>query len=126
MICAPGKSSAASARGILLHWVVLSSKPVLWIWSAMIVPPFSARCFGSPTSSKEIEENKRERCGWQREVKRSRVSRRLTTGTFELVERFLAFSENRKTPSTAPAENDGVPPPAAAPACQKSGAEHHS
>ena len=72
MTCARGRSSAASARGILSNWVASSSKPGSSILPATIALSFSVRCSGSLTSSKAINTNRRGRFGRQRGNKRSR------------------------------------------------------
>jgi hypothetical protein len=55
----------------------------------MIAPPCSARCSGSPTSSKAIKANGREPCGRQRGNKRSRRTRRHTRGQIEPSQQFV-------------------------------------
>ena len=55
----------------------------------MIAPPCSARCSGSPTSSKAIKANGRERCGQQRGSKRSRRTRRHTRGQIDPIQQLV-------------------------------------
>jgi len=55
----------------------------------MIAPPCSARCSGSPTSSKAIKANGRERCGQQRGSKRSRRTRRPTRGQIDPIQQLV-------------------------------------
>src|SRR5205823_5439228 len=80
----------ASERGTSVTSAASSGKPDSSTLPATIVPPCSARCSGSPTSSNAIKANGRECCGQQWGSKHWRRTRRHTRGQIDPIQQLVA------------------------------------